>query len=122
MAAVIVGDATVNRGRLQTTTTTHIESARTDSDRRRVTGNSPGMEQLHDSGEDRQPSVTVLVENRLIRIVESIHRWTLERKIVLIAEYLPGESNHEADQMSRIRADYSQMKLSPSLFTMVNQW
>jgi hypothetical protein len=59
-------------------------------------------------------------EPHLARIAESIHNFCLERKILLIAEYLPGILNSAADSLSRVECDHSESKLHHSLFQLID--
>lgn len=58
---------------------------------------------------------------RLCRLTERLHEFALERGIRVIAEWLPGKENVAADRLSRIRRDYSDKKLNPSLFGLIQQ-
>jgi hypothetical protein len=55
----------------------------------------------------------------LCRLTEEIHGLALQRGIVVSAEWIPGESNVEADHLSRIENDFSEQRLNPALFAEV---
>ena len=55
------------------------------------------------------------------RITEHIHKWLLNRKIMLSAQYLPGEENTLADFDSRQAPDRKDWKLRPDLFAILDK-
>ncbi|CAB3993566.1 reverse transcriptase [Paramuricea clavata] len=59
----------------------------------------------------------------LLRIAQELWDYALQNQISLTAEYLLGESNHEADWESRHYQDPSDWKLNPHVFQTLNtQW
>ena len=57
----------------------------------------------------------------LSRIAERIHRFALRRGIVLLAEWIPGIENVEADKVSRIEGDFSDKSLSNEIFQLIER-
>ena len=57
----------------------------------------------------------------LCRVAESLHQFAFERKITLIAEWIPGIDNQIADRLSRIERDYSDKKLHPLIFNTIQE-
>jgi len=60
--------------------------------------------------------------SHLCRITERIHGFALKRKLSVRAEWIPGETNVDADRASRIQEDYKESQLNPELFKLVDQW
>ena len=57
----------------------------------------------------------------LSRLAEELQRFSLARRILLTAEYLPGVENVVADHLSRIHADWSESQLNPTLFRAIDE-
>ena len=58
---------------------------------------------------------------KLMEITSQIWNWSLDRKIFLSAEHLPGIQNVDADQESRRKQDSSEWKLDPLIFQQIMQ-
>lgn len=59
----------------------------------------------------------------LSRIAEDIWKWALDRKILLSARWIPGQTNELADEMSRVFVDRTDWSLNPRWFAMaVERW
>ena len=56
---------------------------------------------------------------RLARLAEKIHKYALEHGIKVVAEWIPGTENVEADQESRITNDFSGKSLSNLAFQQI---
>ena len=52
----------------------------------------------------------------MMELTHKIWNWSLERKILLSAEHLPGKQNQIADLESRMEGDSSEWKLAPAVF------
>ncbi len=59
-------------------------------------------------------------EPHLTRITEEVHKACLTRHIFPTAEYLPGQQNQIADRLSRIKSNWAESHLDPSLFHLVD--
>ena len=58
---------------------------------------------------------------KLMEITAQVWNWSLERKIFLSAEHIPGIQNVDADRESRRKGDSSEWKLDPAIFQQVMQ-
>ena len=58
---------------------------------------------------------------KLMEITSQIWNWSLDRKIALSAEHLPGVQNVVADRESRRKRDCSEWKLDPTIFRRIMQ-
>ena len=57
----------------------------------------------------------------LCQLVLTIREWSLQRKIFLVAEHLPGKENVAADQESRLMKDRCDWMLNPQVFSQIQQ-
>ena len=57
----------------------------------------------------------------LVELTTQLHNFALERRIVVVAEYIPGELNTEADEVSRLENDTLEASLHQEAFKLINQ-
>ena len=57
----------------------------------------------------------------LCRLTERMHNFALPLGLTVIAEWIPGKENVEADRESRINEDYSERELSTAAFSLIQQ-
>jgi ribonuclease HI len=95
-----------------------------------------GMQSFADTADWKSCAVRVRTDNKvamsyvnrmggrephLARIVENLHSYCLERKILLTAEYIPGKENVIADKLSRLEVDWTESRLNPVIFQMIEK-
>ena len=56
---------------------------------------------------------------QMMQLTHRLWNWSLERRILLSAEHLPGRLNQIADRESRMHGDSSEWKLSPLVFRQI---
>ena len=61
------------------------------------------------------------VSPQLTTLAKTLWMWALQRDITLTAQYIPGVSNIVADTESRTVRDRTDWKLSPEIFSQINQ-